>query len=54
MSAYDLGYQAGRSGRSWFDCPYSSMHRQFDYKAWMRGHADGMRDRRLPAYYDEY
>jgi ribosome modulation factor len=42
--AYERGYEAGKQGRTYFDCPYSPSHHRFDYGRWMQGHADGMRD----------
>lgn len=55
ITAYDRGYDVGKNNRSKYECPYASMMRKEDHLNWMRGHADGMRDRKIggdPSYTD--
>jgi len=52
---YQQGYDAGRDGQSIWGCPYSSIHHRRDHDSYMRGHADGYRDRMLRGIgYEEY
>lgn len=47
MDAYERGRRAGMDDLGWLECPYSPTHHTSEYKSWMRGHADGMRDKKI-------
>jgi ribosome modulation factor len=49
---YELGYAAGKNGDGWGACPFMPMEHSQDYRDWMRGQADGIRDRKLSGMYN--